>query len=151
LQAAPGGGVVIVMHAERAPLPRAALLAAIAVLCIFSLRTNDSKRRTVDSAAETEVVQAIQDAQAAREKLEIVMWRLDQIDMRIARATEAVTGADNDTGRAAAEARLRQLIEERDELLQRARVSRALADRGDRLKCVCVPRQCIDNPLAKGC
>jgi hypothetical protein len=139
------------MHAERAPLLRVALLAAIAVLCVVSLRTNDSKRRTVDSAAETEVVQAIQDAQEAREKLEIVMWRLDQLDVRIARATEAVARADNDADRAAAEARLRHLIEERDELLQRVIESRALADRGGRLRCVCVPRHCIDNPLAKGC
>jgi hypothetical protein len=145
------------MQAERAPFLRIALVAAIALgsftsFAIHRVRESDdaavAKRKT-ETAAEL----AVRNAQAAKNELDKLMLELDELDYKVAQAITAIAEAENDADRAAAKARLRQWMQQQYEMKQQAAASRAVAHRGARTTrcCMCVPRQCIENPLAKGC
>jgi len=139
------------MQAERAPLLAVVLVVAVAVSGIAIHRAHRSA--VAKHEANAAASQAMKDAQAAKEQLDKLLRALDELDNQIARAADAVVGADNDADRAAAKARLEQLLQEQHDLMMRTAASRALAFRPERMKYLYlyVPRQCIDNPLAKGC
>ena len=59
--------------------------------------------------------------------------------------------AQNDADRASAKARLIKLQQEQAEMKQRAAEARAAAERAERKKGVKISKECLDNPLAKGC
>lgn len=140
------------MQAEGTPLLRIALVVAVLLSIVAIHRADGSWETARDKRiAEAAAVQAVADAQAAKAQLEQLMRELDDLDDKVSRAMHMVSGAENDADRAAAEARLEQLRHEQYELTKRVRSLRALARGRDRCKCLCVPRQCIDNPLAKGC
>ena len=152
MQPATCGGVLVEMRAERAPFLHVALVAVVALssLAIHDVRESDDAA-VAERKAEAAAAQAVKDIQAAKDELDKLMRELDELDDQIARAVNASAEAKNDADRAAAEARLRQLKEQYEEMKQRAMLSRALADRGKDVKCVCIPRRCMDHPQAKSC
>ncbi len=81
----------------------------------------------------------IDDMREARARLDSLLLEIEQLD------------EDIDAARTSAHVRLEELLRERESFMKRLSAARALADRADLVKCVCVPRQCIDNPLAKDC
>jgi len=80
-----------------------------------------------------------------------VMKDLDELDRKIGAAVTAVADAQSDADRARAKAQLAALQKEQSELKQRAADARAAAARADRLKGTKISKECMDNPLAKGC
>lgn len=144
------------MQAERAPFLAVALVAAIAVSGLATHLAPRSERIAAvkdASGAEITAAQALKDAQRAKEQLDKLVRELDELDDQIARAADAVVEADTDADRAAAKARLEQLLQEQHDLTMRTVAPRALVFRPERLKYqyLVVPRQCIENPLAKEC
>lgn len=73
------------------------------------------------------------------------------LDARVAKAVDAVVNAQNDSDRSAAKARLTALQREQSELQTRIAEAKAAAARAAREKGKTVRKECLDNPLAKGC
>ena len=103
------------------------------------------------SKDEAAVARLVKEVQAATNEFDALVRELEELDDRIAQAVNALTEAENDADRSAARARLRQLRQQQYEIKQRVAAFRTVVDRRGRIKCLCVPRQCIDNPLAEGC
>ena len=129
-----------------------ALVAAVALIffAVDRMRASDhdaeAKRR-----AEATAAQAVKDAQEAKEQLDTVMRQLDDLDTKVGQAVNAVADAQNDADRASAKARLIALQKEQYEMKQRAAAARARAEKAERLKGVKISKECMENPLAKGC
>jgi hypothetical protein len=102
-------------------------------------------------AAEAAAQEAAKRAFEAKTQLDAVMRDLEMLDTKVTDAVTAVTEAQTDADRTAAGARLMQLKQEHQELLQRAAAARAAAERAERTKAVKISKECLDNPLAKGC
>jgi len=73
------------------------------------------------------------------------------LDRRVAKAMDAVVNAQNDSDRSAAKARLTALQREKAALDARVAAARADAEKAARAKGIKVRKECLDNPLAKGC
>ena len=76
---------------------------------------------------------------------------VDELDTKVAGAVSAVTDAQNDADRASAKAKLVALQREQYEMKQRAKDAKAAADLAERKKGVKISKECMENPLAKGC
>jgi len=59
--------------------------------------------------------------------------------------------AQNDADREAAKSRLQQLQREKSDMEARVAAAKEAAAKGERVKGVKVSKECLDNPLAKGC
>jgi hypothetical protein len=70
---------------------------------------------------------------------------------RITRAVDAVANAQSDSDRSAAKAQLTALQREKADLDKRVAAARADAAKAARDKGVKIRKECLDNPLAKGC
>lgn len=119
------------MQAEGAPLLRSALVVAI-LLSFLAIHRAEGSWETpsgtrIDEAA---AVQAITNAQAAKDQLDRLMRELDELNNKIMRAHYEASGAHNDVDRVDAEARLEQLRHERYELTRRVTATRPLAHDG---------------------
>ena len=123
------------------------------VLVFFAIQKmnqsdTDSKRA---KDAEIAAQQAINDAKAATEQLNKVTRDLDDLNTKTAAAQAAVNLAQNDADRANANAKLRQLQQEQADMRGRVEAAKQAAATAERRKGVHISKECIDNPLAKGC
>ena len=66
-------------------------------------------------------------------------------------AIAAVEAAQGDADRAAAKSKLASLQRAQAEMQERIRAAKAAADLAERRKGVKISKECLDNPLAKGC
>jgi len=129
-----------------------ALVAAVGLIffAINRMRESDeageAKRKAEASAA-----QAVKDAAEAKDQLDKVMKQLDELDANVNKAVNAVADAQNDADRASAKQRLIALQREQYEMKQRANEARAKAEKAERNKGIKISKECMDNPLAKGC
>ena len=73
------------------------------------------------------------------------------LDAQVTKAIDGVKNATNQADRAAANARLSALQREKRDLQARLAAARAAAAKAAREKGVHVSKECMDNPLAKGC
>jgi len=101
--------------------------------------------------AELEAQEAMKQAKAAQENITQVAKDLDAMNERLAGAVDAVVNAQNDADRAAAKAKLEALQKEKADLEAHVAAAKAAADRAERTKGVTISKECLDNPLAKGC
>ena len=85
---------------------------------------------------------------AAVEKLQV---EIEALILRVDAAVDAVANAQNDNDRASATAALQRLQREKAELEARIAEAKARAMRAERRKGVKLSKECLDNPLAKGC
>jgi hypothetical protein len=83
--------------------------------------------------------------------LENIEKQVTNLDGQIARAVTSVAEASTETDRTAASDRLRKLQAERAEMAIRVAAARAAVEKAQRMKAVHVTKECLDNPLAKGC
>jgi hypothetical protein len=129
-----------------------ALVAAVGLIffAINRMRESDAAGEA-KRKAEAAAAQAVKDAQDAKDKLDTIMKQLDDLDTKVGQAVSAVADAQNDADRASAKAKLIALQKEQYEMKQRAAAARAAADKAERLKGVKISKECMDNPLAKGC
>lgn len=95
--------------------------------------------------------QAMKDAEAAKQTVDKVAHDLDDLNAKINSAIDALASAQNDADRAVARAKLAALQQEQSETKVRVEAAKADADKAQRAKGVHVSKQCMDNPLAKGC
>ena len=70
---------------------------------------------------------------------------------QINNAITAVKSAQTNADRAAAESKLAKLQQAQAEMQERIKAAKDAAARAERLKGVKISKECLDNPLAKGC
>ena len=129
-----------------------ALVAAIVLIYVAITKMGETdKAEEAKKQAEIAAQQAIKDSEEAKEKLNKVMKDLDEIESKVSQAVTAVADAQNDADRKSAADRLKKLQQEQFEMKQRAAEARAAADRAERRKGVKISKECMENPLAKGC
>jgi len=102
-------------------------------------------------AAETDAQRDAREAAEAHARVEALSVELDAMEQKVSIAVDAVIAAQNDGDRAAAAERLKLLQREMAELKQRladasSEAARHRRNRGDKIN-----KECLDNPLAKGC
>jgi hypothetical protein len=129
-----------------------AVVAAIALIFIAVQKMRESSE-SADSerAAKIEAQKAIDAAKDAQTKLEQVEKGLDDLNDKVAKAVDSVVAAQNDADRASAKAHLIELQKEQYEMKQRVAAAKAAADKAERAKGVHISKECLENPLAKGC
>jgi hypothetical protein len=123
------------------------------VLVFFAIQKmnqsdTDSKAR---KEAEIAAQQAINDAKEAKASLDKVTRDLDDLDAKAVAAKKAVDLAQNDADRANANAKLRQLQQEQADMRNRVEAAKQAAAKAERAKGVHISKECMENPLAKGC
>ncbi|HTL36532.1 MAG TPA: hypothetical protein VL326_25540 [Kofleriaceae bacterium] len=129
-----------------------ALVGAVGLIFFAVNRMRDSEAADARrKKAEAEAAQAVKDANDAKDKLDRIMKDLDDLDTKVGAAVSAVADAQNDADRASAKQRLIALQKEQYDMKQRAAAARAAAEKAERLKGVKISKECMDNPLAKGC
>jgi hypothetical protein len=101
--------------------------------------------------AEARTAQAIQEADDAKARVEKLMGDLDALDVRVSAAVSEVVDAQSDAQRSTATSRLKMLQKEKAELEMMIARARSDAERAERAKGTKISKECIDNPLAKGC
>jgi chromosome segregation ATPase len=101
--------------------------------------------------AEQQAAQAMADSKAARDQLTAVQTKLGELDAHVSAAVDAVAAAQTQTDRDALVAKLASLQREKAELEAKMAEAKASAARAERMKGVHISKECLDNPLAKGC
>ena len=97
------------------------------------------------------VERARQDADAAMQAVQKLQGDADALAQRMGAAVDALANAQNDADRESAKAALQSLQKEKAELDTRIAEAKAKAARAERLKGVKISKECLGNPLAKGC
>ena len=130
----------------------AALVAAI-LLVFFAIQYK--RESDVDRAAKIEATEAKAKAEAIAKEAKD---RVDQLDAdmkaqndRLAAADAALKTAVSDADRKEAQKNLDTLRRQKYEMEQRIAAARAQAAKIERGKGVHISKECLDNPLAKGC
>ncbi len=129
-----------------------AVVAAVVLIFIAIEKMRESSE-SADSEREAKIAaqKAIDDAKEAKTKLEQVEKGLDDLNDKVAKAVDSVVAAQNDADRASAKAHLIELQKEQYEMKQRVAAAKAAADKAERAKGVHISKECLENPLAKGC
>jgi hypothetical protein len=129
-----------------------ALVAAVALIFFAIQKMNQSEEDTKAKKAAEEIAdKAAKDAKDAQDKVAKLSSDLIDLGHRVDQATDALASAQNDADRSAARSRLDQLRKERAEMEQHIADAKAAAAKAERAKGVHVSKECLDNPLAKGC
>jgi hypothetical protein len=95
--------------------------------------------------------EATKEAKAAGEQAAQALNDLKDIQAKSDAVQTALNTAKDEAGRRAAQAQLDQLNKDRAAAEQRAAAAKAAADHANRMKGVHISKECLDNPLAKGC
>jgi hypothetical protein len=109
------------------------------------------KAEVMHIEAEKAALEAHKRAAEARKAVEDLQKELDEVDAKVTKAVDDVASAENEAQRNAAVARLQNLRAERQAIATRTADAKAAAERAERVKGVKISKECIDNPLAKGC
>jgi colicin import membrane protein len=129
-----------------------ALVAAIGLIFFAVQRKRESDAAAaVAQKAEEEKQKAIEIAQEAQQKFAQVARDLQEQEGRVSAAESAVKSAQTDADRRAAQSNLEKLRQQKIELEQRNAAAKAAADKAERAKGVHLSKECLENPLAKGC
>ncbi len=129
-----------------------ALVAAVGLIFFAIQKMNQSEQDTkAKQEAERIAEQAAKDAKEAQDKVARLSNDLIDLGHKVDQATDALAAAQNDADRQAARAKLDQLRKERAEMEQHIAEAKAAAAKAERAKGVHVSKECLDNPLAKGC
>jgi chromosome segregation ATPase len=112
------------------------------------------KSREAELAAERAAELAAQAAAAATQaqaELEKIQTDLTALNDELTAAIDAVAKAQNDHDRSAAKVKLAELQHEQAAMQARMAAASSAAARAQRAKGVTISKECMDNPLAKGC
>jgi predicted nucleic acid-binding Zn-ribbon protein len=107
--------------------------------------------RAQSEAAALEVQQAIKALSDANGSVEAALLDLSALDDKISKAVDAVASAQTDAEGTRTTLELRQLRKEKVDLEAKLAAAKAAAARAERAKGVHISKECLDNPLAKGC
>jgi colicin import membrane protein len=129
-----------------------ALVAAVALIFFAIQKMNQSAEdNKLKEEAQKIAEKAAADAKEAQERVAKLSNDLIDLGHRVDQATDALASAQNDADRQSARSKLDQLRKERAEMEQHIADAKAAAAKAERAKGVHVSKECLDNPLAKGC
>jgi len=101
--------------------------------------------------AERQMAEALKQAREAQEIVEQLQKDMESLSAKVDIAVNALASAQNQADRDNAKAKLDELRKERAEIDARMAEARAKAARAERVKGNKVSKECLENPLAKGC
>jgi hypothetical protein len=129
-----------------------ALVAAVGLIffAVWSLHKSNEAAEAKDKA-EKIAQQAVLDAKVAQEQVEKLDRDMKDQNEQLARADAAVKSAQTDADRRAAQANLDKLRQQKFEMEKRIQAARSAAAKAERSKGVHLSKECLENPLAKGC
>jgi colicin import membrane protein len=129
-----------------------ALVAAVG-LVFFAVKKmgETSEAQTQSEQDNKRAEEAVKASKEAQDKVAKLQSDLSDLAGRVDKATDALAAAQNDADRSAARSRLDQLRKERAEMEQHIADAKAAAAKAERARGVHVSKECLDNPLAKGC
>lgn len=135
------------------------LLAALVACCACkshdegpaSLREKADQAEAAAHQAEAEAARAEAAAHQAQATVDQFNKELAALDAKLAEADSLVKSATTDDERKAAAAQLDELRKQRLKLEQRIMAAKAAAEKAERAKGVHISKECLENPLAKGC
>ena len=129
-----------------------ALLAAVGLVFFAIQRMRASEEaEAAKTIAEKAAAQAVKDAKEAQEAVEILQKDAEAMSKKVDGAVDALPRAPTQTPPPTAKAKLPQQQRAKYEMDQRIAEAKAKAARAERLKGVKISKECLDNPLAKGC
>lgn len=111
----------------------------------------EAQAREAEKLAEKAAVEAAKDADEARAMVERIEAEVAALGREIQSAEEVALAPRTAAEAKAATATLTGLRAKQTELGTRLADAKATAARAARLKGVKIPKECLDNPLAKGC
>jgi DNA repair exonuclease SbcCD ATPase subunit len=114
-------------------------------------RQAEAARLDVERAAAATTQQAVADVQRTQDTIDQLTKDLAALDARLDQAIRLVVSATTDADRTAAQASVAELMKQRGELQQRMAAAKAAAANAERAQGVHVSKECLENPLAKGC
>jgi chromosome segregation ATPase len=134
------------------------------VRCIIEAETDEAARRCLQgavdaAAAAAEAAQqararaddAARAARSAQQTVEQLSQEIEAVDKQLSAVAESLMTARSDADRAVAKSRLEQLRKEKSDVEQRIRAAAAAVNAAERAEGVHLSKECLENPLAKGC
>jgi colicin import membrane protein len=129
-----------------------ALVAAIGLVFFAVQRKRESDAATITAkAAEEERAKAVAIAKEAKDRVDQLDADMKAQNDRLAAADAALKTAVTDADRKEAQKNLNALRQQKFEMEQRIAAARSQAAKAERAKGVHISKECLDNPLAKGC
>lgn len=129
-----------------------ALVAAIGLVFFAVQRKHESDAAELSAKqAEDERVKAVAIAKEAKERVDRLDADMKSQNDRLAAADAALKIAVTDADRKNAQKNLDALRQQKFEMEQRIAAARSQAVKAERAKGVHISKECLDNPLAKGC
>jgi hypothetical protein len=130
----------------------AALIAAVGLVVFAVIKMRQSAEDSEKAAiAQKDRDEAVKAANEAQEKVNALAAAQEEMINQINSANAAVKSAQTNADRAAAESKLAKLQQAQAEMQERIKAAKDAAARAERLKGVKISKECLDNPLAKGC
>lgn len=117
----------------------------------FKLIGSSAADRAAKEKAELVAKQAVEDAKAAQDRVDQLDRDMKEQNEQLAKADAAVKSAQNDADRKAAQSNLDKLKEQKKDMENRIAAAKAAAAKADRAKGLHLSKECLENPLAKGC
>jgi cytoskeletal protein RodZ len=129
-----------------------ALVAAVGLI-FFALwsKHNSDEAAAKQEKAEQIAKQAVQEAKEAQDRVDQLDRDMKDQNERLAAADTAVKSAQTDADRKAALSNLDKLRQQKFEMEQRIAAAKSAAAKAERAKGVHLSKECLENPLAKGC
>jgi septal ring factor EnvC (AmiA/AmiB activator) len=123
------------------------------VLVFFAVSAIQNKHASDAAAEEAKAKQALAEKQnaEAQETLRQLANDIKEQDKRLGDAEATLKTAQNKADRDAAQANLDKLRQQKFEMEKRQQAAQAAAAKAERAKGVHISKECLDNPLAKGC
>jgi colicin import membrane protein len=122
-------------------------------LVIFAVQRKHDSDEANARRAEAELIaqKAVQDAKDAQDQVDKLAHDMKEQDDRLAAADKAVKSAQTDADRHRAQENLDQLRQQKLDMEQRIQAAKDAAAKAERKKGIHLSKECIENPLAKGC
>lgn len=129
----------------------ATLVAIIAAVTpVTAAQAHYERERQLALRAQHDAEAAVAQAQAAVEKVEQLEHDVQEQNRQLSNARSRLNGAQTDADRRVAQPILDKLLHQKLELDQRIGARRLAAEKA-RTTCLHISKECLDNPLAKGC
>lgn len=130
----------------------AAVVAAIGLI-VFAWwsHTQSVNAAAREQKAQQEKAEFERVAQDASEKVNQLLHDIKEQDGRLGSAEQALRTAQTDADRRAAQANLDKLRQQKFEMEKRIQEAKNAASKAERARGVHLSKECLENPLAKGC
>jgi hypothetical protein len=129
-----------------------ALVAAIGLI-FFAIQRKRASEAAEEAAeiAKKASAQAVEDARVARKQVDDLMRQTKDLDDKVTVAIDAVGKAKSLSEQRAAQAELDKLRQQKIEMDARMAAARDAAEKAKRREGIHLSKECLENPLAKGC